>query len=170
MPLSIFAMMGSVMTLQRRCVVASPGLPLPTAGRGAFSFPDLSAEVKGEDMTRSPLLSIVPIIFSMAAALADDVPRAKVLFQWCTSKDRSIGDLSCTLYIGGFVNGLMVAGGKDSDAVMCLPDGFTGDEARAVFIRKMRLMGKDSSLWDASVDLALTASLASAFPCAKKSN
>ena len=40
MPLSIFAMMDSVMTLQRRCVVASPGPELRNLRVGALRMAD----------------------------------------------------------------------------------------------------------------------------------
>jgi hypothetical protein len=122
-------------------------------------------------MTRSPLLSIVPIIFSMAALAETPASSSgRMFFEWCTSKEGSIGLASCLMYATGFVHGVMIAGGKDSGGVMCLPPGFTGEGARAVFVHTMRTMGDDNPFLDESVDLALAASLAKAFPCMKKSN
>jgi hypothetical protein len=97
----------------------------------------------------------------------------KYLFDLCMSKSDTLEDLFCNLYISGFVHGAMIAAANGKSDALCLPEGFTGDEARAIFLRTMRHLEepKLSFLMGARADLSLAGALHLAFPCdAKKLN
>jgi len=88
----------------------------------------------------------------------------KKLFEWCTSKPQSLGDVSCDIFITGFVQGAMLASGKDKSGEVCLPAGFTPAEARAVFVRTMR-EPRLNLFMEVDGGLALAATLGMTFRC-----
>jgi hypothetical protein len=116
----------------------------------------------------SALSLVIAIIASTAFdARADPSATGKGLFEWCTSKPYSPEDAACSMYIAGFVHGFMVASAKDKTNILCLPAGFTPDEARAIFLRIMRSLDEQGPnfLTDERVDLALAATLGINFHC-----
>jgi hypothetical protein len=83
------------------------------------------------------------------------------LLDWCTSAPGSFGDASCTLYIAGFVHGVDIGQSGRTAGPICLPPEFTPAEARAIFIRVMRI----APIGSERVDVALGAALGSQYPC-----
>jgi hypothetical protein len=94
-----------------------------------------------------------------------------LLFQWCTSPERTVESAGCGLYIAGFVQALHLAGGKDKEGLVCLPVGLTGEEARTAFVRIMRSFGKGPNPFtEGPIDAALLAALGMTYRCPQKPN
>jgi hypothetical protein len=119
------------------------------------------ATCKGEGIMRSlPIIAATMLITTASAE--ERTFTGKQLLTWCTSKSASIEDVSCGLYIAGFVHGLAAA----KDGLVCLPKGISGMEGRAIFVRMMHTTFKEYPK-DEDANAVLLASLGLAFPCKK---
>jgi hypothetical protein len=114
------------------------------------------------------VLAVVAMLFPTPSFAAST---GGLLLSWCTSPETSAQYAGCGLYITGFVQALHWAGDKDKQGLACLPEGLTGDEARAAFVRVMRSFGKGPNPFtEGPVDAALLAVLGMAYRCAANSN
>jgi hypothetical protein len=114
------------------------------------------------------LLVVTLLVQSTGVSRADEPDIAsKTMLKWCTDDPQTLGDVSCMLYVVGFVQALEIASSESKTLDICLPRNFTPAEARAVFIRTLRNIPQ---FQEERPDAALWASLGLAYPCAKKSN
>jgi len=115
------------------------------------------------------------IAFAGPANAQPTQSNTKMMFEWCNSESRSIEDISCALYISGFVQGLQVHLAKEPSKEICLPDDGTID-GRTIFVRSIRAMKQNlkEDAYNIMVALPLPVVLwlafSKEFPCHKSSN
>lgn len=114
------------------------------------------------------------LAFLLSAALVATVPApeqsapfsltGKILLQDCQSPPGATGDAFCTVYTAAFSSGAGAALAGSKSGWICVPDGFTGGQAREVFVR---MMGKHPELLSRDIAEAMGIALALEFPCPK---
>ena len=123
------------------------------------------------------LLLIMVAMLGVLPASAEPAPASKTsplsdktlpLFEWCTSEPQTIGDVSCTSYVTGFVHALFImsAASPSPAPELCLPRNFAPSEARTIYIRAMR---SNPQLQELPPGIALWVALTNEIPCGKNS-
>jgi hypothetical protein len=120
-------------------------------------------------MTISPIpIGIVVLVAVMTASA--NAQTGKDLFGVCTSKN-VVEQMSCDLYISGFVHGLQAA--EDLRGEICVPQSLTGNEASLLFTEKLAdisrgIEAEANPFFTGPQNAALAAILAMKFPCLQK--
>ena len=118
-------------------------------------------------MSRVTVISL-PILFSVVIACPakaeEDFLTGSVLYLSCSDKNNQTNQYMCDYWIKGFLDGVWIATQRKSTLPVCLPDAFTGKQARPVIEKYMR--GHPAMLHLPAGGIALLA-LVEAFPCKK---
>ena len=126
-------------------------------------------------MTISPLpIGIIVLVAAMMSSARAQT--GKDLFVACTSKN-PVEQMSCTLYISGFVHGLQAA--EDLSGKICVPKSLTGNEASIIFTETLadiktaaaqgRGLGPEANpFFTSPQNAALAATLGMKFRCPQK--
>jgi hypothetical protein len=126
-------------------------------------------------MTISPLpIGIIVLVAAMMSSA--HAQTGKDLFVACTSKN-PVEQMSCTLYISGFVHGLQAA--EDLSGKICVPKSLTGNEASIIFTETLadiktaaapgRGLGPEANpFFTSPQNAALAATLGMKFRCPQK--
>jgi hypothetical protein len=115
-----------------------------------------------------PIAGLIAAILptSLSAAESDGGMIAAGLYQLCTNTDEA-AKAACTMWLTGFGAGIYsaqdLAESRHEKAVTCLPDGFSGEQTKAVVLKFMS--DHPEALHFSAQSVAVFA-LERAFPCA----
>jgi hypothetical protein len=131
---------------------------------GAVPLP----EVRKRIMTK-PLIIIAAwllIFFSVNSSSAAEpkIMTANRMVDFCTSPPDSTNGIFCGAYMAGFVDAISLAQATATTTHTCIPDYFSGAEARAIFVRFMK---DKAELGELSFSEVVWFAITEQFPCRK---
>ena len=112
------------------------------------------------------LAGLLCLSLPVSAHAAQPTLTGKQLVEMCTSRAKK-ADAFCTAWMGGFTSGLFGAqmAAKKGDDGVCLPEGLTPNQVRAII---EKFMNDHPSIRDLDAGSLGFVALRSAFPCVAK--
>jgi hypothetical protein len=93
---------------------------------------------------------------------------AKQMVDVCTSAPLSLDDVICSAFMSGFAQASFATQESAATKEACIPNHFSGDEVRAIFIRFMKGAENNRAVVELPLGPLLWFAIAAQFPCRKQ--